>query len=89
MIYGVVEMGEGEVEGIKLGDKCEKIEDDVLSWVNIRMGMGWVVNGEDEKNYGRVKEGVEWVEGKMFEYEDDEMWESMCMIGLGYIGKGC
>ena len=54
IIYRLVEMAQGELQGIKFADNCQKIEHDLFSCVNITMPIACLLNGEDDKNYARV-----------------------------------
>ena len=40
IVYRIVEMGEGEVEGVRFGSDCKKIEERVFDRVEMRMGIG-------------------------------------------------
>ena len=55
IIYRLVEMAQGELQGIKFADNCQKIEHDLFSCVNITMPIACLLNGEDDKNYAREK----------------------------------
>ena len=87
IIYRLVEMAQGELQGIKFADNCQKIEHDLFSCVNITMPIACLLNGEDDKNYARVKEALQSLQRKIFEYEDDEIWQSISIIALPYIRK--
>ena len=40
IVYRIVEMGEGEVEGVRFRRDCKKIEERVFDRVDMRMGIG-------------------------------------------------
>lgn len=87
IIYRLVEMAQGEVQGVKFANNCQKIEHDLFSCVNITMPIACLLNGEEDKNYARVKEALQSLQRKIFEYEDDEIWQSISIIALPYIRK--
>ena len=68
IIYRLVEMAQGELQGIKFADNCQKIEHDLFSCVNITMPIACLLNGEDDKNYARVKEALQSLQRKIFDY---------------------
>ena len=51
------------------------------------MPIACLLNGEEDKNYARVKEALQSLQRKIFEYEDDEIWQSISIIALPYIRK--
>ena len=87
MIYGVMEFGEGWLEGIKMKEDMEKIEGCDCG-VKMRMGVGWIVGEEDEEKYGKGKGGLRLVCKKGGEYEDDKIWLYRGMMEEGKIEKG-
>ncbi len=87
IIYRLVEMAQGELQGIKFADNCQKIEHDLFSCVNITMPIACLLNGEDDKNYARVKEALQSLQRKIFEYEDDEIWQSISHHSLALYTK--
>lgn len=84
IIYRLVEMAQGELQGIKFANNCQKIEHDLFSCINITMPIACLLNGEEDKNYARVKEALQSLQRKIFEYEDDEVWQSISIIALPF-----
>ena len=64
IIYRLVEMAQGEVQGVKFANNCQKIEHDLFSCVNITMPIACLLNGEEDKNYARVKESLQSLQRK-------------------------
>lgn len=87
IIYRLVELAQGELEGIKFADNCRKIEHDLFDCIDITLPISSLLNGEEDKNYARVKEALQSLQRKIFEYEDDDVWQSISIIALPYIKK--
>lgn len=87
IIYRLVEMAQGQLQGIKFANSCQKIEHTLFGNVNITMPIACLLNGEEDKNHVRVKEALQSLQRKIFEYEDDEVWQSISIIALPYIEK--
>lgn len=87
IIYRLVEMAQGQLQGITFANNCQKIDHDLFSCVNITMPIACLLNGEEDKNYARVKEALQSLQRKIFVYEDDEVWQSISIIALPYIKK--
>lgn len=87
IIYRLVEMAQGELQGVQFRDDCHKLEHDLFQTVKITMPVAWLLNGEDDKNYARIKEALQSLQRKIFEYEDDNIWQSISIIALPTIQK--
>lgn len=57
-------MAQGELQGIKFANNCQKIEHDLFSCINITMPIACLLNGEEDKNYARVKEALQSLQRK-------------------------
>jgi hypothetical protein len=55
IIYRLVEMAQGEVQGVKFANNCQKIEHDLFSCVNITMPIACLLNGEEDKKLCKGK----------------------------------
>ena len=88
IIYRLVEMAQGELQGIKFADNCQKIEHDLFSCVNITMPIACLLNGEDDKNYARVKRSPTVASAKKsLSMKMMKSGKSISIIALPYIRK--
>jgi len=80
ILYRLVEMCQDQLEGKKLnaGFTIDKLLFDDCRAISMPIS-AFLVN-EDDKNYSRVKDALERLNSKRFEYEDDRLWKPIRMI---------
>lgn len=87
IIYRLVELAQCEVQGLDFRRDCRKIEHDLFGLVNITLPIRDLLNNEEDKNYTRIKEALLRLKNKSFEYEDEEVWQSISIIAFPDIKK--
>lgn len=87
IIYRLVELAQCEIEGLDFRKDCRKIEHDLFGLIDITMPISSLLNGEDDKNYARIKDALLSLKNKSFEYEDDDIWQSISIIAFPNIKK--
>lgn len=86
ILYRLIEMFQQYTKGQKLNDKVH-IQTDLFDVKIITMPISMFLNGEEDKNHKRIKEGIESLEQKKFIYEDDKTWEIIRIISEPKIDK--
>lgn len=87
IIYRLVELAQCEINGIDFRKDCRKIEHDLFGLVNITLPIRDLLNNEEDKNYTRIKDALLKLKDKSFEYEDEEIWQSISIIAFPDIKK--
>lgn len=87
IIYRLVELAQCEINGIDFRKDCRKIEHDLFGLVNITLPIRDLLNNEEDKNYTRIKDALLKIKDKSFEYEDEEIWQSISIIAFPDIKK--
>lgn len=87
IIYCLVELAQCEIKGIDFRKDCRKIEHDLFGLVNITLPIRDLLNNGDDKNYKRIKDALLRLKNKSFEYEDEEIWQSISIIAFPDIKK--
>ena len=87
IIYRLVELAQCEIKGVDFRKDCRKIEHDLFGLVNITLPIRDLLNNEDDKNYTRIKDALLKLKDKSFEYEDEEIWQSISIIAFPDIKK--
>lgn len=87
ILYRLVEMAQGEIEGLKFSTDCRKIEHTLFETVIITMPVASLLNGEADENYTRIKKALLSLQKKIFTFEDDESWQSISIIAFPKIKK--
>ena len=86
ILYRLIEMFQGLTKGIKLNEKI-KLQQDLFDVRIVTMPIALFLNGEDDKNYARIKSAISSLEDKSFTYEDDKTWEVIRIISEPKIDK--
>ena len=86
VIYRVVEMMQSQLSGLKLNEN-HSINKDLFDTYDIEMPIDALLNGEDDKNYSRVKAALISLTKKNFQFEDAKEWRSIPVILLPKIRK--
>lgn len=87
-LYRLVELAQCEVEGLDFRRDCRKIEHDLFGLVTVTLPIASMLNGEDDKNYLRVKNALLSLQKKIIIYEDNDVWQSISIIAFPDIRKG-
>lgn len=87
IIYRLVELAQCEIKGVDFRKDCRKIEHDLFGLVNITLPIRDLLNNEEDKNYTRIKDALLRLKNKSFEYEDEEIWQSISIIAFPDIKK--
>lgn len=87
ILYRIVEMAQGELQGVRFATDCKKIEHTLFDTVHITMPIASLLNGESDENYTRVKQALLSLQKKIFTYEDEKEWISISIIALPKIKK--
>lgn len=87
IIYRLVELAQCEIKGVDFRKDCRKIEHDLFGLVNITLPIRDLLNNEEDKNYTRIKDALLRLKDKSFEYEDEEIWQSISIIAFPDIKK--
>lgn len=87
IIYRLVELAQCEIKGVDFRKDCRKIEHDLFGLVNITLPIRDLLNNEEDKNYTRIKDALLRLKNKTFEYEDEEIWQSISIIAFPDIKK--
>lgn len=87
IIYRLVELAQCEIKGVDFRKDCRKIEHDLFGLVNITLPIRDLLNNEEDKNYTRIKDALLKLKDKSFEYEDEEIWQSISIIAFPDIKK--
>ena len=74
ILYRIVEMAQGELQGVRFTTDCKKIEHTLFDTVHITMPIASLLNGESDENYTRVKQALLSLQKKIFTYEDEKEW---------------
>ena len=82
ILYRIVEMAQGELQGVRFATDCKKIEHTLFDTVHITMPIASLLNGESDENYTRVKQALLSLQKKIFTYEDEKEWISISIIAL-------
>lgn len=85
VLYRLVELAQAQLSNEKLRGR---ISHDLFNFVDITMPIaGLLAGGEEDKNHARVKEALQSLQKKVFEYEDAEIWQSISIIAMPKIEK--
>lgn len=87
ILYLLVEMAQCEVEGRSFRDGCYKIEHNLWGFVNVTIPISLILSGETDKNHALAKKAVDDLSSKAFYYEDNHVWEKLCIIVAPSIKK--
>lgn len=86
ILYRLVELIQAEFEKKKLNIKYT-IEENLWGNKKFTMPIKHFLKSHDDKNYERIKKAFKDLEDKVFEYEDDEIWETIRIVYKPYINK--
>lgn len=87
ILYRLVEIAQTEIEGLKFGDDCRKVEHDLFGLVSITLPIGSILANENDKNYKKAKDALISLSQKYIIYEDSEVWEKINIVVLPRIEK--
>jgi len=79
ILYRLVEALQFFVKGKKLQGKIH-IEENLFREHEVKMPISLFLAGENDNNYGQVKKALRSLEGKSFEYEDEQIWQLIRII---------
>jgi len=86
VLYRLVELCQGQLKGQKLNDKFS-INPDLWGNRDIKIPISYLLKNEEDKNYTRIKNAVERLNEKKFEYEDERQWKIIRLVELPKIDK--
>jgi plasmid replication initiation protein len=86
ILYRIIETVQAFIEGQKLNSGFT-INKDLFDITEFTMPMTAFLNGEEDKNYSRVKKALDDLESKAFYYEDDKEWEKLRIIQMPNVNK--
>lgn len=86
ILYRLIELFQGLTKGQKLNAKI-KLQKDLFNVSVVTIPVAMFLNGEDDKNYSRVKSALRSLAKKFFEYEDSGEWELISVISEPKIDK--
>lgn len=86
ILYAIICTSQHFLEGFKVGEKIT-VTKDLLGDYSLRMPLSILLQGVEDKNHFRIKEALRGLVKKDFEYEDEEVWESISIIQSPKIKK--
>jgi plasmid replication initiation protein len=86
VLFAIIDMVQFLLSGQKLNGQF-KLQKELFDLYDVEMPIAAMLHGEDDKNYGRIKNALESLQHKVIEYEDDEEWIAMPIIGFPKIKK--
>jgi len=87
ILYRLVEIAQGEIEGLKFRDDCRKVEHDLFGLVSVTLPILSILANDNDKNYNKAKEALISLSQKYIIYEDSEIWEKINIVILPKIEK--
>lgn len=85
ILYYLVELAQKEIEGLHFKNNCCLIEHELFDIVNISMPISYVLVGDDDKNYSRVKKAVTSLSQKYVIYDDGHIWMKLNIVAFPLI----
>lgn len=86
-LYRLVELAQSEMEGLIFKNDCRKIDHDLFGFTKVTLPIASMLKDEDDKNHIQVKKALQSLQKKLITYEDDNVWESISIIGFPVIKK--
>lgn len=86
ILYGIVESLQSLTKGKSLNQRYS-VEKDLFGDYAMTYDIDFFLNGENDKNYKRIKEALMTLKDKSFEYEDESVWEYISIIESPQIKK--
>lgn len=87
IIYRLVELAQSEIEGVDFRKDCRKIQHTLFGLIDITLPIKDLLGKDEDKNYARIKDALIKLKNKSFEYEDDEVWQSISLVAFPNIQK--
>ena len=86
ILYRLVELCQAQLEGQKL-DPRFSINHDLWGNRDIKVPIAYLLKDEQDKNHVRIKNALNRLNEKRFEYEDDKIWKPIRLIEMPIINK--
>ncbi len=86
ILYRLVELCQPQIEGKKLNEKFT-INQDLWGNRDIKVPISYLLKGEDDKHHDRIKNALNRLNEKKFEYEDAKKWKIIRLIEMPEINK--
>lgn len=80
LLYRLVEMAQCETQGLHFPDDCRRIDHNLWGKVLITLPVASLLSSEEDKNYAKAKKALDSLSEKKFYYEDNKVWEKLCII---------
>ena len=86
ILYRLVELCQPDIRGQKLNDRFT-INSDLFGNKDIKVPISYLLKDEEDKNHARIKNAINKLNEKRFEYEDDKIWKPIRLIEMPKINK--
>jgi len=86
ILYRLVELCQAQIKGQKLNDRFS-INPDLWGNRDVKIPISYLLKDKEDKNYTRIKNAVERLNEKKFEYEDARQWKIIRLVELPKINK--
>lgn len=87
ILYGLVECGQEEIEGIKIKDNMHKIQPTLFGGREITLPITKILKDEKDQHYNIAKKAFKSLSNKTLEYEDDKCWMLTHIINSVHVDK--
>lgn len=87
ILYYLVTLAQGEVEGLKFPKDCIKVKHDLWKNAIITMPIRFALANDEDKNHKLVKDALISLTQKGFEYEDDKKWMYINLVTFPELDK--
>lgn len=86
ILYRLVELCQPQIEGQKLNHRFS-INEDLWGNRDIKVPISYLLKDEHDKHHARIKNALNRLNEKRFEYEDDKIWKPIRLIEMPVIQK--
>lgn len=88
VLYNLVRLAQSQIEGVHLSESMYRIDHPWKDLVRIELPVSDFLTGASDKHHSRVKEALESLHRKTFQYRDGKVWECFSIIANPKIELG-